>query len=145
VTAPINLTAAAGFSGQVTLACSGLPANAGCSFSPATINLNGTPAVSTLLTVNTAAATTTSQLQLGPGAYGLVFAGLALLWPARHKGIRVWVLLFLAIGSATLGLNGCSKGSGSAPAQTAPGTYGFTVVATSGSVKAQSAYTLVVQ
>lgn len=45
VTAPINVTGVAGFSGQVTFACSGVPANAGCSFSPATINLSGTPAV----------------------------------------------------------------------------------------------------
>jgi hypothetical protein len=50
VTAPINVTGAAGFSGQITFACSGLPANTSCSFSPATINLSGTPAVPTLLT-----------------------------------------------------------------------------------------------
>jgi hypothetical protein len=73
LTAPVNVTGVAGFSGQVTFACSGLPANASCSFSPATINLSGTPAVSTLLTLNTAATTATSQL--GLGAYGLAFAG----------------------------------------------------------------------
>jgi hypothetical protein len=146
VTAPINVTGEAGFSGQVTFACSGLPANASCSFSPATINLSGTPAVSTLLTLNTAATTTTSQLRLGLGAYGLAFAGLVLLWPARHRGTRIWGMLFCAIGFATLGLSGCSGGSGSAPpAQTAAGTYSFTVVASSGGVKTQSAYTLVVQ
>jgi Bacterial Ig-like domain (group 3)/FG-GAP-like repeat len=146
VTAPINVTGDAGFSGQVTFACSGLPANASCSFSPATINVSGTPAVPTLLSLNTAAATTTSQLRLGLGAYGLAFAGLVLFWPARHRGTRIWVMLFCAIGFATLGLSGCSGGSGSAPpAQTAAGTYSFTVVASSGSVKTQSAYTLVVQ
>jgi Bacterial Ig-like domain (group 3)/FG-GAP-like repeat len=146
VSAPINVTGVAGFYGQVTFACSGLPADASCSFSPATINLSGTPAVSTLLTLNTAAATITSQLRLGLGAYGLAFAGLVLFWPARHRGTRIWVLLWSAIGFATLGLSGCSGGSGSAPpAQTAAGTYSFTVVASSGSVKTQSAYTLVVQ
>jgi hypothetical protein len=146
VTAPINVTGAAGFSGQITFACSGLPANASCSFSPATINLSGTPAVSTLLTLNTAATTTTSQLRLGLGAYGLAFAGLVLLWPARHRGTRIWGMLFCAIGFATLGLSGCSGGSGlTPPAQTAAGTHSFTVVAVSGGVKTQSAYTLVVQ
>jgi hypothetical protein len=146
VSAPINVTGAAGFSGQVTFACSGLPANAGCSFSPATINLSGTPAVPTLLSVNTAAGATVSQLRLGFGAYGLAIAGLILYWPARHKRPRICILLFCAIGFATLGLNGCSKGSGSAPAPpTATGTYSFNVVASSGSVKTQSAYTLVVQ
>jgi len=146
VSAPINVTGVAGFSGQVTFACSGLPANARCSFSPATINLSGTAAVPTLLNLNTAAATATSQLELGLGVYGLAFAGLVLFWPARQKGTRIWVVLFWAIAFAALGLSGCSKGSGPAPsAQTAAGTYSFTVVATSGSVKAQSDYTLVVQ
>jgi hypothetical protein len=146
VTAPINVTGAASFSGQVTFACSGLPSNASCSFSPATINLSGTPEVPTLLSVNTAAGATVSQLKLGFGAYGLAFAGLILFWPARHKRTRIWVLLFCALGFAVLGLNGCSKGSGSAPVpQTATGTYSFNVVASSGSVKTQSAYTLVVQ
>lgn len=146
VSAPINVTGAPGFSGQVTFACSGLPANTNCSFSPATINLSGTPAVPTLLSVNTAAGAAVSQQRLGLSAYGLAFAGLILFWPARHKGTRIWALLFCAIGFVTLGLNGCSKGSGPAPpAQTPTGTYSFTVVATSGSVKTQSAYTLVVQ
>jgi Bacterial Ig-like domain (group 3)/FG-GAP-like repeat len=146
VSAPINVTGAAGFSGQVTFACSGLPANTSCSFSPATINLSGTPAVPTLLSVNTAAGSMASQLRLGFGAYGLAFAGLILFWPARHIGTRIWIMLFCAIGFATLGLNGCSNGSGPAtPAQTSAGTYSFTVVASSGSVKTQSAYSLVVQ
>jgi len=146
VSAPINVTGAAGFSGQVTFACSGLPANTSCSFSPATINLSGTPAVPTLLSVNTAAGAAVSQLRLGFGAYGLAFAGLFLLWSARHRGTRIWVMLFCAIGFATLGLSGCSNGSGPAPAvQTATGTYSFNVLASSGSVKTQSAYTLVVQ
>ncbi len=144
VTAPINVTGAPGFSGQVTFACSGLPVNTSCSFSPATINLSGTPAVPTLLSVNTAAGSTTSQLRLGFG--GLAFAGLLLLWPVRHRGARIWIMLLCAIGLVTLGVNGCSNGSGPAPpAQTATGTYNFTVVASSGSVKTQSAYTLVVQ
>ncbi len=41
VSAPINVTGAAGFSGPVTFACSGLPANSSCSFSPATITVSG--------------------------------------------------------------------------------------------------------
>jgi Bacterial Ig-like domain (group 3) len=146
VSAPINVTGAAGFSGAVMFACSGLPANTSCSFSPATITVSGTPAVSTLLSVNTAATTTTSQLWPGLGAYGLAFAGLLLFWPARRSRHRIWALLLCAIGFATLGPNGCSNGSGPTPAaQTAAGTYNFTVTASSGSVQAQSAYTLVVQ
>jgi Bacterial Ig-like domain (group 3)/FG-GAP-like repeat len=147
VTAPINVTGAAGFSGAVTFACTGLPANASCSFSPASINVSGVAAVPTLLTINTAAASSTaSQLMRGFGAYGLAFAGLILFFPRRHKRIRVWAILICVSALAALGVSGCSSGSGPAPAaQATTGTYSFTVTASSGSVQAQSAYTLVVQ
>jgi hypothetical protein len=42
VSAPINVTGTAGFSGQVTFACSGLPANASFGFSPASITASYT-------------------------------------------------------------------------------------------------------
>lgn len=147
VTAPINVTGAAGFSGAVTFACTGLPENASCSFSPASINVSGVAAVPTLLTINTAAASSTaSQLMRGFGAYGLAFAGLILFFPRRHKGIRVWAILICVSALPALGVSGCSSGSGPAPAaQATTGTYSFTVTASSGSVQAQSAYTLVVQ
>ena len=146
VSAPINVTGAAGFSGAVNFACTGLPANASCSFSPASINVSGTAAVPTLLTVNTAASSTASQLMRGFGAYGLAFAGLILLLPRRHKGNRVWAMLICVSALAAFGLSGCSSGGGPASAaQTATGTYNFTVTASSGNVQSQSAYTLVVQ
>jgi Bacterial Ig-like domain (group 3) len=146
VSAPINVTGVAGFSGQVTFACSGLPANTSCSFSPATINLSGTPAVPTLLTVNTAAGQPSSQVSSGLGAYGVAFAGLILLWPIRRRGNRTRGMLILVITLAAFGLNGCSGGSGPSPAaETAAGTYNFTVTASSGKVQTQSSYTLVVQ
>jgi hypothetical protein len=146
VSAPINVTGAAGFSGPVTFACSGLPANTSCSFSPATITVSGPAAVPTLLTVNTAASSVASQLRPNFGAYGLTFAGMFLLWPAWRRGGRIWALLMCTITFATLGLSGCSTGSGPAPAaQTSTGTYNFTVTATSGKVQSQSSYTLVVQ
>jgi hypothetical protein len=153
VSAPINVTGAAGFSGQVTFACSGLPNNASCSFSPATIMVSGTPAVPTSLSVNTAAGTTMSQLKEDGGgrirtaAYGLGLASLALFWPVRRrKAARLWAMLICTVAFATLGLNGCSGGGGSNdPAKTAPGTYNFTITASSGSVQTQSSYTLVVQ
>jgi Bacterial Ig-like domain (group 3)/FG-GAP-like repeat len=146
VSAPINVTGAAGFSGPVTFACSGLPANSSCSFSPATIAASGTTVVSTLLSVSTTTSTTTSHLRPGPGAYGLAFAGLLFFWPARRNRHRVWAILLCAIAFATLGLNGCSNGSGPSPvAQTAAGSYNFTVTANSGSLQAQTTYTLVVQ
>jgi hypothetical protein len=114
VSAPISVTGAAGFSGQVTFACSGLPADASCSFSPATINVSGTPAVPTLLSINTAASTTSSQLKqdggrgIGMVGYGIGLAGLMLLWPIRRGGGRLWAMLFCGFAFAALGLTGCS-------------------------------------
>lgn len=146
VSAPINVTGAAGFSGAVTFTCTGLPANASCSFSPANINVSGTAAVPTLLTVNTAANSMASQLMRGFGAYGLALAGLILFLPRRHKGGRVWVMLICLSAIAAFAVSGCSKGAGQTPAaQTATGSYSFTVTASSGNVQTQSAYTLVVQ
>jgi hypothetical protein len=146
VSAPINITGATGFSGPVTFACSGLPANAGCGFSPATINVSGTAAVPTLLSINTATSSMASQLTPGFGGYGLTFAGLFLLWPAWRRRNRVWVVLVCAFTFAGLGMSGCSNGSGPAPAaQTSTGTYNFAVTATSGKVQTESSYTLVVQ
>jgi hypothetical protein len=67
VSAPINVTGGAAFSGSVTFACSGLPTNASCGFSPATITVAGTPAIATLLPVNTTASPTGSQLRAAAG------------------------------------------------------------------------------
>ncbi len=146
VSAPINVAGAAGFSGAVTFACSGLPTNSSCGFSPTTITASGTTVVSTLLSVNTTATTTASQLRPGLSTYGLAFAGLLLFWPARRSRHRVWAILFYAIAFATLGLNGCSSGGGaSSMAQTTAGSYNFTVTASSGGLQAQTVYTLVVQ
>ncbi len=147
VSAPINVTGTAGFSGQVTFACSGLPASASCSFSPANITVSGTAAVPTLLSVNTAASATTSQLNLGTIAYGLGLAGLVMLWPIRRRGFPLFAMVICTVAISALGLTGCSSAGGSsAPlTATAAGTYNFTVTASSGSVQSQSAYTLVVQ
>ena len=152
VTAPINVTGAAGFSGQVTFACSGLPANTSCSFSPATVTVSGATVVPTLLSVNTAASTTTSQLRqdgdrgFGTVAYSLGLAGLMLLWPIRRKGARVWTTLMCGFALVAMGLTSCSAGNGSSPTpKTTTGTYNFTVTASSGNVQAQTSYSLVVQ
>jgi hypothetical protein len=147
VSAPINVTGTAGFSGQVTLACSGLPANTSCSFSPASITVSGTAAVPTLLSINTSASATTSQLRLGTIAYGMGLAGLVMLWPIRRRGFPLFAMLIFTVALAALGLTGCSSAGGSSapPTATAAGTYNFTVTASSGSVQSQSAYTLVVQ
>jgi hypothetical protein len=148
VTAPISVSGAAGFSGQVTFACSGLPANAGCSFSPATVIVSGTNPVSTQLSVNTAASATTSQeggQRFGTVAYGVGLAGLMLFWPTRRRA-RTWVILICTFALMAIGLVSCSSGGDTAPGlEATQDTYNFTVTASSGKVQTQSSYTLVVQ
>ncbi len=55
VTTQVSFAGAAGFSGSVKFSCTGLPMNASCSFSPASVTVSGTTAASTSLTVSTAA------------------------------------------------------------------------------------------
>jgi hypothetical protein len=57
----LNVSPLAGFSGQVSLSCSGLPLYASCAFSPATVTLSGTGTASTQLTMNTASTTAAAQ------------------------------------------------------------------------------------
>lgn len=160
VISTIIVTGATGFSGQLTLACSGLPVNAGCAFNPDTLAVSGpstsssgtlSASVSTL-TIHTAASGAMNQARHDGGGrpgtvvYSLVLAGLALLWPVRRRGGGIWIILVFGLATVGMGLVGCSNGSGSSPAaQTAPGTYNFTVTATSGKVQTEAAYTLVVQ
>lgn len=42
VTTQVSVTGAAGFGGTVSFSCTGLPANAACTFSPATVTVSGT-------------------------------------------------------------------------------------------------------
>jgi hypothetical protein len=150
VTTPISLTGATGFSGQVALACSGLPAGAACSFTPATVAVSGTTPATSSLTVNTGASAASAAVavpHLGTGiqevAYGFTFGSFLFLGLIRRRGRNIWALFGCLLLLCSLGLTAC--GGNSAPSGTAPGTYNFTVTATSGSLKASSNLTLNVQ
>jgi len=68
-TTTLTLMPQNGFSGDVTLTCSGLPSGATCDFSPATVTVNGAAATSTL-TISTTAAT--AWLASPAGSYTVV-------------------------------------------------------------------------
>jgi hypothetical protein len=90
----LSLSPSAGYSGNISLSCSGLPANAACSFSPATLAISGGKAAGFTLTI----ATETTQSSMAP-ALGVALAGVLLLLPLR-KGSRqvalgVWIGLAL--------------------------------------------------
>jgi hypothetical protein len=152
VNTTIDVTGVTGFSGQVSFACSGLPADAACAFNPATVAVSGPTVVPTSLTVNTAASTAAAlrrpYMNNGPteAACGLGLSSLILLWLVRRRGMSLLTTLGRLLLLTTLGLTGCGGGnSSSSTSGTAPGTYNFTVTATSGSVQVTSAYTLIVQ
>jgi hypothetical protein len=153
IVVPITVTGLGGYTGNVTVglvtptmpvgvnspptitsACTGMPANTSCVFSPGIVALtNGSyPATNPSgvfnLTINTniAPATPYASSLLWPGC----LAGmLALLAAARKRGgvlrVRLLVLAFgLALSGAVLGMGGCGSGSNF---QTPVGTSSVTV------------------
>lgn len=150
----LTLTPSGGFTGTITLACSGLPSGAACSFSPASVAINGGAATSTL-TISTRAAT--AQLLLSPSGRsldpflptGTVLAGFALPFVARRsrrRGRSGAALAFtglLIVGFAVL--SGCHDNAGTPASSATPaGTYAVTVTATSGTTSHSASYMLTV-
>ncbi len=142
---PVN-----GFSGAVTFACSGLPAGATCSFSPATVNVTGTAVAVTQLTItaNNNAASVRQNGVFGSRNIGITAAMLlpfGALLLGRRNGKRVthlqilgvFVLLLIGTGAIV----GCAA---SGTAATPAGTSQVTVTATSGAVSHSSTFSLIV-
>ena len=145
-----------GFHDNVTLSCTGLPASATCSFSPASLAVNGAAATTTL-TIATATYTAMNLPAAPPAiaAGGLAIAacgaGLGIRRRRRFVGARCSRLLaLLVLGAAAL--HGCSGGGSqpsspigpSGPTGTPAGTYTVTITATSGSISHSVAYALTV-
>ncbi len=146
--AQLSLTGGAAFAGSVTLTCSGLPSTAVCTFNPATLNLSGSTAQSTTLTVSTGGSTTAGMVDPFRGAgmtltCGLFAGGLMLLWPRRRR--NYWPMCLIA-GIALLSV-GCGGNSSPSTSKnnTPAGTYAFKVVATAGTIQTDTDYTLTVQ
>jgi hypothetical protein len=148
VTTQVSLAGAAGFSGSVKFSCTGLPMNASCSFSPASVTVSGTTAASTSLTVSTAATAMASARDgessraLTVLACGLPLLGLLTLLPVA-RGRRLLLCLGFVLFVSVTSLTGC--GGGSSGNNTAPGNYTFNVVATSGAATSTASYKLTVQ
>lgn len=140
--ATITVQDEGGFNGNVSFACSGLPAGAACSFSTLTVP---TPAgISyTTLTVTTAATTAALHRKNSPLFPGSVLA-VALCCFGWKKRRRLPMLLLLAVSVAGMGLlNGCG-GSSSIATSSQPVTSTVTVTATSGSLAHTAAFSLTV-
>lgn len=114
----ISLSALDGFAQAVTFSCSGLPAGASCSFSPASVTPGTTPVQTTLTIATSAASASTSPRQRHRPPWpetGGAMALALLLWPMPwHRRIARMFVLMAMVG-AGLQLTGC--GSSSAPRQ----------------------------
>ncbi len=150
----LTLTPSGGFSGTVSLACSGLPSGAACAFAPASVAINAGAATSTL-TISTRAAT--AQLRVSPSGpsldpfvpTGTVLAGVAMPFVARRSrrrgrsGRALAFMGLLFVGFAAL--SGChDHANPSASGATPAGTYTVTVTATSGAMSHTASYVLTV-
>jgi hypothetical protein len=114
----VTLTPSGGFTGSVSLSCSGLPAAAVCSFSPASVSTNGSVATSTLTITTTARTAMNSGSPLFnplvPGGLLLAGFGVPMIWRRRrdivslsYNGLPMLLLI------SALAMPGCGGSSGS--------------------------------
>ena len=138
-----------GYKQAVTLACSGLPTNMGCSFSPSSVTPDGVNAATTTLTISTDGSVH-AQNRLPSHRNSILFAmysslalGLVMI-PAVSRR-RVWIALSIMAVLFVVGLAGC--GGSSSTSSTKPttntsfvtaGTYTVNVTATAGGVSHQT-------
>lgn len=134
-TTSISATPQNGFNSAVSFACSGLPAGALCSFSPATVTPSGASA-STTLTIATSAALHSNRRSLVPVAA----LACAFLWLSFGKRRHLRMLVLLAGCAAGLSLLGASGGGGSSQ----PVTSTITITASSGSLQHTATISLTV-
>lgn len=154
----LTFSASGGFSGDVTLSCSGLPAGASCSFNPSTVTV-GSSAVTSTLTIATTARTAQAMGPLGhpwnPGMpEGTLLAGAAVPFLVRGRSrkranaaLRVGLLLLAGVFLYACGGGGSGDDGGSTPppsSGTPAGDYSITINATNGSTTHTLTYVLTV-
>jgi hypothetical protein len=150
----LQVSPVSGFTGAVTLMCSGAPAQSTCTASPSSVNVSGTSAVPFTVTVSTAARSTASpgltgrvwrggppsQTVLSALAMFTLFVG-SMFWRARQSRLN-WLPVFAVILLVTLA--GCGGGGGGGNSGTPPGTYNLTVTGTQQGVNRTLGLTLTV-
>jgi hypothetical protein len=128
----LTLTANATFSGSISLACSGLPANASCTVNPSSVALTpGATSNATLVvgTVTAAANNKPASFPVSGYAGGLSLAGLLCCLAFRKSNRRVFSMLALFLLAITVAaVSGCNNGNGLKTV--AKGNYTATITAT---------------
>src|SRR5512146_5958 len=139
------------FTNPVSFSCSGLPKGTACSFSPATVTPNGSPAIvvlsittpKTLAALRPPASATQAQFMLA-----LLLPGMVISFSGSRRNKKLFTLLLLAVLAAVILQPACGGGGTSlAPAPPPPSpppppsappppvTYNITVTATSGALQ----------
>ena len=140
--ATVTITPVNGFSGATTFACSGLPANSTCAFSPATVTPNGIAASTSTMTIesNVQAAVT-----LATGSLSLLLLPMIAFRNRKRSGPVVLVFSILLLMLAAAGISACGGTKSTVSKTTPAGTYSVTVTATSGSLNHSSTYSFTVK
>jgi hypothetical protein len=153
----VNVSYSSGFSGTITLACSGLPSGAACLFSQSPITATGTlTTTSSAITVTTTAAGSTAMLEpphsanpaTWPALAGFVLFSVVLVGASRrqHKSRILLAMFALIVLAPGCGGGGGSSNHGPPPNLGTPaGTYNVTVNAVSGSTTSTTGFILIVQ
>ncbi|WP_420239528.1 Ig-like domain repeat protein [Telmatobacter bradus] len=134
----LTVTPGTGFTLDVALICSGVPDNASCTVSPATVTGGSGTATITILTKAPHQETTTAKLERGGlergrlerGGGGVFLAGLLLFLLPRRK--RASWLALLLVGFLLTALTACNQ-AGSLTGGTPAGSYTITVTGTASS------------
>ncbi|MGD1064941.1 MAG: chitobiase/beta-hexosaminidase C-terminal domain-containing protein, partial [Terracidiphilus sp.] len=146
----LTVTPQYGFSSTVSFRCSGLPANASCTFSPTTVTPSGA-AATTQLTIAVGAQAMTVRPRPGPLSPATALAAVVCIFAFRRRR-AVQFGLALAVVFAGLALlsscggggSGGAGGGGGGGGGTTPVTSTVTVTATSGSIQQNATVTLTV-
>jgi hypothetical protein len=139
----ITFTPNPGLTTAMTLACSGLPARASCSFSPATVAAGSvqTDVVVTISTTKSASAAMAQSRTFYAGWMpftGLGLLGMVFLIPGKRRKAPLTILTLLVLSGLTFTL-GCGGSNG-----TPKGTFMITVSGTAGNVTQTTTFSLTV-
>jgi hypothetical protein len=141
------------FSGTVSLACSGLPKGATCTFSPTQITASASASATSTVTIQT---TKKSSALVLPGtlrgtyAAGITAAlllplGSLLAFPRRQSSGKQSHIRLLGLLALLLVSTGIVLGCGHSKPVTPPGMSQVTITATSGSITQKTVIALTVQ
>jgi hypothetical protein len=144
----VKLTSTEGFDGSASFACSGLPQESSCSFSPGTAALDGINPATVDVTVKTTTRTVTwapprppsvpsPWLPVGVGTLAILF-----VLGFRRRGVRL--LLFSLILLGMILMASCNEYYYYTYTGTLPGTFPITVTSTVGTVKHSATFVLTV-